>query len=451
MTGFCPGDASVRCCPEPGRPFAALGGSSSALGDGGGGSSVSANNDDATTNDLSLGACEADAGHCYDSTAAKCEGAGALVGFCVGSANVLCCPPPGRLAELPTDAAIGAHAPCLDGQAGTCMDARTHECIGGVTMVGVCRGDAAVRCCTAPGTPTEIGDGNVKFEQHTMVVTCRTDPFLAIGGTYQRADGNLGLPPMMGLNSVSMMPSRSDPSAWQTLGSVGCHMSQTSLQDGWTACVCDVGVECVGEFCFERDGVSYWQQGACANCTCKQPATAPVLEATEEGASNGWVAAVVVILLLAAAIMVAAVWMRRAAARATFSTSHAVGETIPMTHVNLRRAQENAMYERGDRFQPSVLNPVQVVTKEVWTVAAVPGGPGGLRGASVAPSPVKVAYAIPFDTSPVSEAIQLHSGGQVYSIPSEGVVISGANQQLYFVPSELQLSSTMDILDQTAV
>lgn len=431
MTGFCEGDATIRCCPEPGRPFATLGGGSGSST--GTPSSSGPGSDAGGAPPLSQGVCEGGAGYCYDSSRVQCKGAGALVGFCPeGDANVKCCPSEGNLVELPADAAIGAYASCLDGQAGTCIDTRTHECDGGVTMVGVCNGDGAIRCCTAPGTPTKIGDGTVQFKQHTVVVQCRTDSSMAIGGTYQRADGNLGVAPMAAVS----MPSRSDPAAWQTLGSVGCHMSRTSLQDGWTACVCEEGV-CAGDACFDQDDISYWQQGTCTNCVCDTSATS-ILEESEGGVDNGWVAAVVVILLLAAVLFGVAIWLRQRDGGGSGSLPNMwQQETIAMTHVNLggdRRHQyaANADFEGGVQ-----MNPVRIVANEVWTVAA-PALPASAKAAAPATT---VAYAIPFENPDARTAeYTFSSGGKVYSVPSE-ITVSGSDQQLYAVPSDLQLQT----------
>ena len=97
------------------------------------------------------------------------------------------------------------------------------------------------------------------------------------------------------------------------------------------------------------------------------------------------------------------------------------------------------------------MNPVHIVSNEVWTQATPASARARTAGAGAA-SARSVEYAIPFErptfnnnsnsagaASPAD--IKFTSGGKVYSIPTEATVSAS---QAYAVPSELKITSSKD-------
>lgn len=159
VTGKCPGAVHVLCCPAPARPMARAPEAYEAYEEevvGGG---------DAGQPGVGSACLSGEPGRCIDVNQRACVGGSVKSGFCPGGTNVRCCssgesealgsagdaapsPPSPAYGYADTDGA--ATAACLHGQAGRCIDTRSHGCAeGGSVLVGFCAGPAHIRCCTS--------------------------------------------------------------------------------------------------------------------------------------------------------------------------------------------------------------------------------------------------------------------------------------------------------------
>jgi len=120
ISGYCPGDNSIRCCPD---------------------ASTSAPSPTTCKPPGKNGVCQ--------STSSSCAGGAYISGYCPGDASIQCCPS--------ADSSPKACAP--PGKTGICQDTTT-ACAGGAYISGYCPGDNSIKCCpNASPTPTGGGGG----------------------------------------------------------------------------------------------------------------------------------------------------------------------------------------------------------------------------------------------------------------------------------------------------
>ena len=124
ISGYCPGDDSIRCCPD-------------------------AASTPTPTASATPTTCEppGTTGICQ-STSLKCSGGSYISGYCPGDDSIKCCP----------DAAPSATpTTCTPpGQTGICQNTSL-TCAGGSYVSGYCPGDDSIKCC--PDVPSGGGGG----------------------------------------------------------------------------------------------------------------------------------------------------------------------------------------------------------------------------------------------------------------------------------------------------
>ncbi|KAL8797919.1 MAG: hypothetical protein Q9182_007116 [Xanthomendoza sp. 2 TL-2023] len=116
ISGYCPGDDSVRCCPNAPKPSNTPPQTCAPPG--------------------KTGICQ--------KTSTACPGGAYISGYCPGDDSVKCCP---------NAASASAPKTCAPpGKTGVCQ--KTSEtCAGGAYISGYCPGDDSVKCCPNPTTP----------------------------------------------------------------------------------------------------------------------------------------------------------------------------------------------------------------------------------------------------------------------------------------------------------
>jgi hypothetical protein len=240
----------------------------------------------------------------------------------------------------------------------------------------------------------------------------------------------LGLPPIDSAAAVLQQAA----ALGSTLGKVGCHTSRTSLQDGWTACICDLGV-CSGTNCHFRDGLDFWTQGACSDCFC---------DATVGATTNASAAPVrVAVLVAVGAVLLLAVVALVMARKQQVDTSRRMPTSDTMNRARREFARRSA---------PSIdgLTAAAIVQNAIWSVPgsstagaattawSVPleGAVGGLRTSSVTVTQPAVR---PQQHSPQQEVVQsvsnigyvqVNCSDTVYAIPTSATFGRGASMDL---------------------
>lgn len=123
VSGYCPGDDSIKCCPNSdSTPKPTTTGSSAGAG--------------ATCSPPGkTGVCQ--------KTSETCAGGSYISGYCPGDDSIKCCP---AAATAPTTCAP-------PGKTGICQST-SETCAGGAYISGYCPGDDSIKCCPAASTPT---------------------------------------------------------------------------------------------------------------------------------------------------------------------------------------------------------------------------------------------------------------------------------------------------------
>ncbi|KAL8839222.1 MAG: hypothetical protein Q9170_001828 [Blastenia crenularia] len=140
ISGYCPGDSSVKCCPAADETPST------------------------TTKPASSATCAppGKTGICQD-TSTTCAGGAYISGYCPGDNSIKCCP----AASAPTTCSP-------PGQSGICQDTST-TCSGGAYISRYCPGDNSIKCCPDAPVPTGGGVGGCKTKRDRLgrrVVAC---------------------------------------------------------------------------------------------------------------------------------------------------------------------------------------------------------------------------------------------------------------------------------------
>lgn len=156
VPGYCPGDASNQCCPDS--------------------SSSPSNSVDSTASSTckppgKTGVCQ--------KTSKTCDGGDYISGYCPGDSSIKCCPdaPSTTSPDPPTSTTCKP-----PGKTGICQNT-SKTCDGGHYISGYCPGDDTVKCCpkaTPSPSPSAVGGGGCKREvaiavagvERRMLVAC---------------------------------------------------------------------------------------------------------------------------------------------------------------------------------------------------------------------------------------------------------------------------------------
>ncbi|KAL9595556.1 MAG: hypothetical protein Q9219_006376 [cf. Caloplaca sp. 3 TL-2023] len=137
IAGYCPGDASIKCCPDAA------------------GSTPSTPAPSTCSPPGKTGICQ--------STSKACAGGAYIAGYCPGDASIKCCP----------DASSSTTPPATcspPGKTGICQST-SKACAGGAYIAGYCPGDASIKCC--PNAPASGGGCRVRRDRMgRRVVAC---------------------------------------------------------------------------------------------------------------------------------------------------------------------------------------------------------------------------------------------------------------------------------------
>lgn len=146
ISGYCPGDSSIKCCPDK--------------------SSSSAPAPSTTcTPPGKTGLCQ--------STSKPCAGGDYIPGYCPGDTNNQCCP-----SSSSSSSSSSATTCAPPGKTGICQST-SKPCAGGSYISGYCPGDDSIRCCPdaaggggGGGCKREVVVGVVAGVERRMVVAC---------------------------------------------------------------------------------------------------------------------------------------------------------------------------------------------------------------------------------------------------------------------------------------
>ncbi|KAL8722267.1 MAG: hypothetical protein Q9225_001214 [Loekoesia sp. 1 TL-2023] len=144
ISGYCPGDDSIKCCPDA---------------------------DSTPTSTKSSGAtpttCKppGKTGICQK-TSISCAGGAYISGYCPGDDSIKCCP----------DASDSAPTTCKPpGKTGICQKT-SQTCASGAYISGYCPGDDSIKCCPDAPVPTGGGGGCKKIKRdrlgRRMLIPC---------------------------------------------------------------------------------------------------------------------------------------------------------------------------------------------------------------------------------------------------------------------------------------
>ena len=413
-TGFCAGNANIKCCPKPalvvnmgGEDNTKDGDDLSAYGFGG----YFDYDNDAVDESACLKGKE---GTCIDTMARVCDGADVLTGFCSGAAHIKCCPTPGAskaVGKVSIDsnpnnddgAADVDHSKCyVSEDGGRCIDTNIFSCSGAATVTGLCPGSASIRCCPGAGEPEPIASDTCSFVP--VIVTMKllhseeqvTE--LVMKQSYRINTGSLLVAGGNDWWSIVVPPSKpSKPSKGVNVGPNG-----TTYIDGIP--VAGGGSDKVGETFSEVTAIS------------------------DAESSKTWVAALVVIVVLLLAAVGAAFFIFK-------HQQSAQRLMIPTSAVLM-----NAAYRPGQEQPPVVANTGGFVFQSTGTnggpIYAIPMDdelPNHTEVKKPRPDTVWVNSAAPPEkTNLVTQNNWLSkddvtvaaNNGTIYSIPMEGDVVA---------------------------
>ena len=141
ISGYCPGDNSIKCCPD-----------------------ASTKPTTTETSSATPTTCKppGKTGICQD-TSTACSGGAYISGYCPGDNSIKCCP---------NTASGSAPTTCKPpGKTGVCQKTSI-DCAGGEYISGYCPGDNSIKCCPDAPAPTATagsgGGGGCKMKRDRL-------------------------------------------------------------------------------------------------------------------------------------------------------------------------------------------------------------------------------------------------------------------------------------------